>query len=170
MSEDKEIRAMGEIANAISDLDENTRKRIIQWLISREGLTLSGQVLTEPRIAKIFSNSTSIESSQDQSLSEFFYSVDLQNDMERAVAVAYYLQTVDGKEELSSQEINDELKHLGYPISNITKTLNKAMETTPRLMHQTRKEGNARQSRKKYKVTHEGMKFLQAKVSTTTVS
>jgi hypothetical protein len=164
MIDDQEILAMGTIAEALKPLDEATRKRVIEWLISREGIggtvgTRIGPVLPVTNAA----GSVLSGESNTQSLSDFFYSVDPQNDMERALAVAYYLQVFQGNDELSSQDINDELKHLGYPIANITKALTKAMDVTPRLMHQTRKEGTSQQARKKYKVTHEGMKFLQAK-------
>ena len=166
MSEDPEIAAMRSILEAMSELEEDSRKRVVQWLMNREGI--SSDALGSLTMGRKLSSARPRGTEDNaMSLSDFFYSVDPQNDMERAIAVAYYLQNSGGKEELTSQEINDELKHLGYPISNITKALTRAMETVPRLMHQTRKEGTSQQARKKYKITHEGMKFMEARVSRT---
>src|SRR5690349_19708564 len=118
MAEDKEIKVMGIVAEAIAELDEDARKRVILWLMSREGVSSSKAVSTSPQLQSL-QKSTGELPNDKQSLSDFFYSVDPQSDMERAIAIAGYLQTVGGREEFSSQEINDELKHLGYPIANI---------------------------------------------------
>jgi len=165
MIEDKEITAMSRITDILSSLEEEARKRILLWLLSREGLTTPpATIVGSSTRVKVLSGSV-IDPNESKSLSDFFYSVDPQNDMERALTVAAFLQSTGGGEDLSSQEINDELKHLGYPIANITKALTRAMEVTPRLMHQTRKEGTSQQARKKYRVTHEGMKYLQGRIS-----
>lgn len=163
MAEDLEIKAMSIISEALSDLDENARKRVIQWLVSREGFVQPKS--TSLTLPQSVTPTGTVEGVDENSLSDYFYSVDPQNDMERALAVAAFLHTTKGKTDLGSQEINNELKHLGYASSNITLALTRAMEVKPQLMHQTRKEGTSQQARKKYKITSEGLRYLQAKIS-----
>ena len=46
---------------------------------------------------------------------------------------------------------------MGYPVSNITRAFDALMSQQPRLVNQVRKEGKAKQARKRYQLTHQGI-------------
>jgi hypothetical protein len=58
--------------------------------------------------------------------------------------------------------VNKHLKHLGHPVSNITRAIDTMIDQTPRLILQTSKSGRAKQARKRYKVTRQGVKHVLA--------
>jgi hypothetical protein len=83
-------------------------------------------------------------------------------DSDKLLVVAYWFQVVRGESELDSQSLNTELKHLGYPIGNITRAVSALSTTTPRLVMQIKKSGTTRQARKKFRLTVEGIKKVDA--------
>ena len=68
------------------------------------------------------------------------------------------LQRVMEESEFDSQRVNSELKHLGYPVSNITRAFDRLR---PTFVQQTKKTGATRQARKRYRLTHEGRKRVE---------
>ena len=79
--------------------------------------------------------------------------------------VAAYLQNKGGEKELTSREINKELKNLGHGVGNITNAISSLSVKKPSLMIQTRKEGRSKQAQKKYKVTTEGFEAVKRLIS-----
>jgi hypothetical protein len=63
--------------------------------------------------------------------------------------------------EVTSYEVNQELKHLGHAVTSINKVFDSLMEQRPQLAVQLKKGGSAKQARKKYKITHAGIKRVQ---------
>jgi hypothetical protein len=163
-TEDKELMAMASISSALAELDDVAKQRVIAWISSRLGIK-SAPAIEGERPALQAPAADSWGDGAMDSLPDFFDAIDPQTDMERAITVAAYLQIQGGKEELTSQEIHAELKNLGYASSNITVAITRASEVSPRLMFQTHKDGATKQGRKKYKVTREGIKYLQAKAA-----
>lgn len=78
------------------------------------------------------------------------------------LCVAYWLQEVQEESEFTSLAVNRELKDLGVDAGNITVAMNSLIHRQPRPIQQTRKEGNARQARKKFKLTHIGKQRVRA--------
>src|SRR5665213_3093433 len=80
MSEDPEIAAMRSILEAMSELEEDSRKRVVQWLMNREGI--SSDALGSLTMGRKLSSARPRGTEDNaMSLSDFFYSVDPQNDM-----------------------------------------------------------------------------------------
>lgn len=75
------------------------------------------------------------------------------------------MQVVKDQEQWQSRALNSELKNLGHPIANITDALSSNMRRKPQRIMQLRKSGNSRQANKTYKVTHEGLIYVQGMVS-----
>jgi hypothetical protein len=92
-------------------------------------------------------------------LAELFARTNPQTETERALVVGYWLQMSDGQSEFDSQRVNSELKHLGYPVSNITRAFD---SLKPTLVQQTKKTGTTKQARKRYRLTHAGQKRVEA--------
>ena len=76
---------------------------------------------------------------------------------DKALMVAYWFQVLNGQADVDSFDVNKELKHLGHGALNITRAFDHLMEAKPQLVIQKRKSGKAKQARKKYRVTAEGI-------------
>lgn len=83
---------------------------------------------------------------------------------ERALVVGYWFQVHQGMKDFDSQRVNAELKNMGHGVGNITEAFSRLIERKPQYVIQTRKSGTARQARKLYRVTNEGIKRVQAMI------
>jgi hypothetical protein len=156
---DPELKALGEVTKALVDLTEEQRRNVLLYVNARYG----GQVApirrqTNPAESEIAPGA----STQFASIGDLFDAVNPQTEAERVLAVAYWLQSVEGSADFESYPVNKHLKHLGHPVSNITRALDSMISQTPRLILQTSKSGSAKQARKRYKMTREGIKRVQS--------
>jgi len=162
VKDDPELKAMGDVLSALESLDDDkSRQRVLDWARNRLGLVIleksakdagakgSGNILPPKQ-------EISVEFSSFESVADAFGKAHCKNGPEKVLVVAAYLQECEGKSELISREINNELTHLGHGIKNITTAISSLIERKPKLMIQTRKEGKTKQAQKKYKVTGEG--------------
>ena len=78
----------------------------------------------------------------------------------KSSAVAYWVQRIKGNGDFDAATINKELKHLGHGVGNITAALGSLIARKPNLVIQTRKGGSSQQARKRYKLTTEGLKYV----------
>ena len=83
---------------------------------------------------------------------------------ERALVVGFWFQVHQGMKDFDSQRVNAELKNMGHGVGNITEAFSRLIERKPQFVIQTRKSGTARQARKLYRVTNEGIKRVQAMI------
>jgi DNA-binding PadR family transcriptional regulator len=79
---------------------------------------------------------------------------------DKALVVGYWFQVIQKQDDLDGFQLNKELKNLGHPSTNITRDLDSLINRTPRFATKVRKEGNSKPARKKYKLTHEGIKAV----------
>lgn len=79
---------------------------------------------------------------------------------------AYWVQAVQGHDKWQSTALTAELKNLGHAIPNITDALTSNIEKKPQRIIQLQKSGSSRQARKTYKVTHEGLIYVQGMLAT----
>lgn len=100
-----------------------------------------------------------------EDVSDLFDTANPGTDSEKALIVGYWLQEFEGRDQLEAQQINNELKNLGHGVNNITSAFTDLMNRQPRLVRQVSKSGSARQARKKYKITREGVRRVQAMIS-----
>ena len=163
MDEDLELKAMQITYSAIKGLDDDAKKRLIDWLIGKFSLGVKKEIAQN-----FVSNDLRTENyndiheilSRSVQIAEIFGQLEPKTDSEKVLIVAAFLQENQGLAELTSRQINDELKHLGHGVSNITTSIGMLINKRPNMMIQTRKEGKSQQAQKKYKVTAEGFKMV----------
>ena len=168
-----ELAAMTEIAKALQFLDTESIRRVLIWASDRfdANLELDSAQSNNTKIGNNISESSddSSFSSEDDDIAadEFTEIADLfaksspKNDPEKALLAAYWFQHLNSYTDFDAATINKELKNLGHASSNITNALGSLMTRKPQLVIQTKKSGNSQQARKKYKLTHEGIKQAQ---------
>lgn len=111
-------------------------------------------VKTKQAVGKIFTEFETID--------DLFLRANAKKVSHRILLVAAYLQEKGNLHEISSLDINSQLKKLGYGVSNITTLINGLLKKTPPQIIVTRKEGDTKQSRRKFKVTEKGFNDAQS--------
>jgi hypothetical protein len=171
---DPEIEAMAAVAAALADLDEETQGRVLRWAGERYGVSLptggsrggsagggggdgadyEGAVdVTEEEIAE--------EAPTYEHFAELFAAASPKSNDDKALVAAYWVQVHEGHATWASRQLNTELKHLGHSIPNITDALTKNMRKKPQRVIQLRKSSSVKQANKTYKVTNEGLVYVQ---------
>lgn len=165
----KELAAMVQVEQALADLSEDERGRVLSWAGSRFGVFLAPPRSGSPKDLQITDAGTQQEEPVNpdaiNSLAEFYDLASPSSEAEKALVVGYWFQYREGVQELEAQKINSELKHLGHGIGNVTRALEWHKSQKPALMIQKRKEGTTKQARKKFVVTNEGKKFVERMLS-----
>jgi hypothetical protein len=156
MNSDPEIDAMRTINETLSGLDQDSVVRILKWARDRYG---SIGVLDQN--ANEVSEYTSQEDEMP-SIGEFFSRISPETESDKVLVMAFALRLLAGQEEVAAQQVNKELTHLGYHISNITRAFDKLRATKPQLIIQTRKSGTTQQARKAYKLTEAGIQKVRS--------
>lgn len=166
--EDREIKAMSRIAEALADLgegEEEVVRRILRWAGSRYG------VRDEPSATRQQSEgqqSVPLSGGRFATAADLFDAVDPQMEFEKAITIGYWFQSVQGQPDFGGQEVNSTLKNIGHGIVNITDAFNTAMGRKPSLVIQTQKTGSSKQARKQYKLTVAGTRWVEARLSPAT--
>ncbi len=150
---DPEIKAMGDIAEALSELEPEVIRRVLKWANEKYQLrptagTLQGQSIGP--VSRVFNE-----------FSDLFDAASPSTGLERILVCAYWFQIVQGQADFDSQSLNTELKNFGHPSANITRDMDSLINRSPKLVLQTRKEGNSKQARKKFKLTREGIREVE---------
>lgn len=166
MDMSRELAAMVKVEQALSDLSEEERGRVLAWAGSRYGTpAVAGKASPLIALDKSQDDSEKIDSPtkslEVNSLAEFYDMASPSSDAEKVLVVGYWLQFKEGYQELESHKINKELKHLGHGVGNVTRALDWNKAQKPAFIVQKRKEGTTKQARKKFVVTNEGKKFVE---------
>ena len=160
MSLDPEIKAMSDIVSALEDLEDVEVTRVLNWAQERYSVSRPG---AQPSIGKRASSSGGKEAQGASEYAEFhdlFEAAGPDTVLNRILVAAYWLQVEKNQDTFGSGPVNRELKHVGYPSTNITRDLNKLMNRSPKLVMKVRKEGSAKQSRNRYKLTSPGIETV----------
>ncbi len=171
---DPEIDAMSGVATALADLDEEQQGRVLRWAAERYGVVL-GKVAASGGSAGRGSDDADDDDYTDEEITEeapvyehfaelFAAAVPTSNE-DKALVAAYWVQAIQGKDQWASRALNVELKNLGHPIPNITDAMSSNMRKKPQRIIQLRKSGSSKQAPKTYKVTHEGLVYVQGMLS-----
>jgi hypothetical protein len=172
MMGDPEIDAMSTLAAALADLEDDARGRVLRWAGDRYGVSLgtstsgrrvdgapgdqvgsAGGGITDEEIAE--------EAPVYEHFADLFAEAQPKTDPDKALVAAYWLQAIQGQNTWQSAALQKELKNLGHAVANITESLSRNMEKKPQRIVQIQKSGSSRQARKTYKVTHEGLVYVQ---------
>ena len=163
-----ELEVMGDIAGGLKKLSGNVEgiRRVLQWAASAflpEGAPSPMQAAMPASQASASANTTMSE--PFSSLPDLYAAVSPSSDSARALVVGYWFQALQGEQDLDGFQINKELKHLGHGVTNITTALSSLIERKPQLVIQTRKSGNSKQARKRYRLTDAGVKAVERMVA-----
>ena len=153
-----ELDTMRKVAQLLEPLDPTARSRIVGWVIG----ALNIQGVPRPDGGLTASKSTgTVDTASDSTFSTFaevFHAAAPKSEKEKALVAAYWIQRTSGVENFASQQVNTELKHIGYGVGNITDALSQLINERPSLVIQLKKEGSSKQARKIYKVTDAGVR------------
>ena len=165
-----EIDAIKTISEAFARLDRDAQGRVLSWVSSRFGNQTIADVRLGARGSTASRTLASDDAGEARSTSasgpfnhpaELFESARPRTDAERALVLAYWFQVSQGATSFTSRQVNDELKHIGHGVGNITRALDGLIDCKPALVMQLEKSGKTKQAQKKFRLTHEGLKRVQ---------
>jgi hypothetical protein len=154
-----ELKAMAEVASIFAALEEEEVQRVLKWANEKYRF----RVGSPPPASALVSGLA--EKTNFSDLPALFDAAKPTNGLERILVGAYFSQVVKGDADFDSQSLNAQLKHLGYPSANITRDMESLVNRSPKLVIQTRKEGTTKQARKKFRLTTEGIRTVDALLS-----
>ena len=166
MDLDPELKAMNNVYEALKGLDEEAKSRVVSWLIGKFSINRPKVTMApnSPSQLKIEENNVGSVASFT-SIAELFGKTTFKTEADKVLLAAAYLQSKENGKDLTSREINKELNRLGHGVSNITVATSNLIHRKPMFMIQTDKKGSSQQGQKKYRVTSEGIKAAEARVS-----
>jgi hypothetical protein len=171
-----ELAAMNTIASALTPLPKASQVRVLRWAGDLYGAGISAippRTIVQKGPADLRSGPSSVAGTASRAvgdfaaLAEFYAAARPESDLHKALVVAYWHQVREGREDIDTQSVNTELKHLGFGVSNITRAFEQLKATRPQFVVQLRKEGKSKQARKLFKVTVEGQREVERMVSST---
>ena len=166
---DPEIEAMASMAAALEDLEGGARSRVLRWAGERYGMTIGAPTKAHTHEAtidgsaeaRVTENEIVAEAPVFEHFAELFAATQPKTNEDKALVAAYWLQVVQSQDKWQSTTLQTELKNMGHAIPNITDALTSNINKKPQRVIQLAKSGSARQARKTYKVTHEGLIYVQ---------
>lgn len=178
---DPEIRAMSEVLEIFKGIEHGPRKRIMEWITARfhlvEEVPPAAAEQAQPAVDAIeqpvapqpvqettpgFAVPTPPPAPPKDDLKSYKTLADLlkvsaaKRVIDRILVAAAYLQETKDADEITSYEINSQLKKAGGGIPNISIGLNRLLEKVPQVLTATR-SGDTKQSRRRFTVTEEGI-------------
>lgn len=176
MSGDAELDAMTAVKDALVDLDEATRERVVWWAAQRFDITLKG--LHGSKSTKRVDGREDPEPDEDaeqqdegepetrkfEHFAELYEAVGPQTDAERMLVAAFWAHKYQDKPTFFSSALNKELKDLGHAVNEVARSMQANIDQKPALILQLKKSGSSRQARKTYKLSHEGIKWVESRL------
>lgn len=162
MSEFENTKALlDQINQALASYDPVLREKARDILLQRAfGSATAGVERTLPR-----QNARIGEDGQLSSFDALLERWTPTSQQEVALLGAYYFNVTLGRDSFSGAEVNSVLKDHGRGSKNITQDLGAYIDSQPSLILQVKKSGNSKQSRKQYKITSPGVKYVEAKLT-----
>jgi hypothetical protein len=163
---DAEIEAMAKVAQALDPLEPEVTARVIRWAGERYEVTLAPAKAQQPHRNGPGDLDAPTEFAE---LGDLFSATSPSTDEDRALVVAYWFQELAEKRQpnVTGQQVNTELKHLGHGVGNITRVFTNLVATRPQQVIQTKKSGTSKQARKSFKVTQVGINRVKALIAGT---
>jgi len=179
MELDPEISAMNDVLEAFKYLDNGERKRIVDWLTARFKLDepfVPGQTAVEtierppiPRPTRLKPGPKKKTEADGPPLEkdvthydtvmDLFAEANAKKVSSKILLMAAYLQEKLNIKEISSFDINSRLKRIRHGVTNISSSINGLLNRDPKLMDVIEKPGSGKGSRRKFKVTDEGLRI-----------
>ncbi|XHS78116.1 hypothetical protein ACFJGW_20700 [Burkholderiaceae bacterium UC74_6] len=176
----QEFGAIQAIHAALEPLPEDGRTRVLNYIVSLLGIDAKVSAAgpaPAPR-APVIGHDNDGEGASDEAapaappkgalsfgtFAELYAAAEPKTNAEKALVVGYWLQVCQVAESFTAAAANKELTHLGHKLSNITDAIDQMKSQKPMLILQLKKSGSSQQARKLYKVSHEGVKRVEAMV------
>jgi hypothetical protein len=158
---DAEIKAMGDVVAALNALEEGAVERVLKWALQRYKIAVKNSSSKESNDQTQENGSVEEGGTSFENFHELFDAANPASASEKALVAAYWFQVLQKNDDLDSQQLNTALKNLGHPSTNITRDFDVLIGRAPRLAIQIRKDGKTKQARKRYKLTHEGIRAVE---------
>jgi len=157
-----ELEAMKKVAEAIDKLEAEARARVLGWAIDHYSVgAAKAKSIVNP--GEVVTTESALQQGYN-SIGELFADAQPGSDAEKALVAGYWLQIEAGNADFGTQDVNSELKHLGYGVGNITRAFDTLKMTRPQQVIQLRKAGTSKQARRTFKVTEAGRKVVEAMI------
>ncbi|HVY18889.1 MAG TPA: hypothetical protein VHA70_02280 [Bauldia sp.] len=151
---------MAKLAEVLEPLSPEARSRAIAWVT--QALQIIGSTPTVPEASTAGQPAAAAPTEAGfKAFAEMFHAANPRSEKEKALLAGYWIQRSAGVDQFNAQQINAELKHIGYGVLNITDALSQLIADKPNLVIQLAKSGSSRQARKTYKVTDAGNRRVQ---------
>lgn len=149
-----ELAAMKAVAAALARLpDQRSRWRVLSWALDHF------PSVDDPGLLGV--RSLPAGDPRFDTLADLFTVAEPRKEREKALVGAYWFQRHNPAGTFTAQEVNKGLKDLGHRVVNITGALDDLMKGAPKMVAQLEKAGKARQARKTYRVTPEGVRAIR---------
>jgi len=160
---------MAAVASALAELESDAQSRVLRWAADRYGADIGktqGGTARHRRHEDDDSDEITDEeiTAEDPTFDHFadlFNACQPKTGEDKALVAAYWFQSVQGQATWQSARLQTELKNMGHAIPNITESLSLAIKRKPARVLQVAKSGSSKQARKTYKLTHEGLVYVQ---------
>ena len=172
---DPEVGAMSTVASALADLGDDARSRVVRWAAERFGVTLGPAQPPAPATrpmsdagrgaGDVTEEEISAEAPTFEHFAELYNAAGPRSNDDKALVAGYWFQVIKGQDKFKATDLQRELKNLGHAIPNITDALTANIEKKPARVLQLAKSGASKQARKTYKLTHEGLVYVQGMMS-----
>lgn len=163
---DPEIDAMTAVAGALGDLDSGARQRVLNWAAERFDVPTAD---SRPRGAsgregdgETLGGGDQPDPPQFEHLAELFAATSPTGEADRAIVTAYWLQTLQGSDTWQASDLQREVGGLGLKISRAARAIGAHTDANPPRALCLKKSGTSKQSRFTYKLTPDGVKYVQA--------
>lgn len=166
--QEPELSAMAAVLAALSPLDEDARARVLSWIAGKLDIRngrRSDRQTNRPHDDDVPEDQNTNFPGEYSSFAELCSAASPTTDSQKALVAGYWFQEVEGLDTFGSQECNDQLKHFGTPIGNVTRAFDGLKNTKPQLVMQVQKSGKSKQARKKFKLTHAGIEEVKRMIS-----
>lgn len=171
MADDPELEAMLAVHSALETLDDDARSRVLAWAADRYRIRMAkprhlGSSATSGKAEDSGSHEQDGKSANGRDAYEHFadlyHAADPKTETDRALVGGYWFHVVQGDGTFTSYRVNEELRNMGHPVSNITRAYDRLQAKKPALVRQVKKSGRSKQSHKIYKLTGEGVAAVEA--------
>lgn len=188
MQLDPEISAMNEALDALKNLDNGQRKRVVDWITARYRLNEVSKFQSpmeekvqeaveiiqpeeiptvskrgrKPKIKKLGGVPGEKDITDYETVLDLFSESNVKKVSSKILLMAAYLQEKLKFEEISSFDINSRLKRIKHGVTNISSAINGLVKKKPQLLAVVEKPGEEEKpSRRKFRVTEEGLKLVK---------
>lgn len=173
---DPEIEAMTALAEALHALEGDAQGRVLRWAAERFGVPLpvpaprqesveAGHELPYSALHGAPEEKSETDRPKFEHFAELYNRANPSTDVERVLVAGYWFQAVRDQPSFQAAHLNQELKHLGHAVKHVTMALESNQVRKPTRIIQLRKSGAAKQARKTYKLTHEGLVRVQEMIA-----